>query len=629
MRAAAAIALAAALAIACAAAHDADAAPVRKLHFTSTYTSYPDPSGANATVAMVLPPSEGTIYVGSLTYAASSPAQVVVLHELHGPPGSLPSWGVPGQDAYAASRLGANATAGSFGFAGTAVLLRGAGPFVATASVDTFARGQPAEIRTETIEVAAHTPEVRLVRAEVPVTLPLHEGILGGERVLYAITESSDAELAARLSGEQGRPVTHAAPLAALLEEADGSGGHEPPRVYAFRNGVKGGGLEGYQHEVFEAGPGDRAYSPASELVYAEWRRNLTPEVLASAEEVGQAVTDGRVSLEEPGIVLNLPPVSWPGGEIPVGRAGAAGGADKGDGREGGDGADGGSGDGGDSADPGDDATGSGGEETGNEKDNGAGGAQDNGDSGDGEMDPSGEKADDGEKDSGAGETDPSGEKADNGEKDSGDTDPSGGEKDSGDGSEQDASGEQDDGATDPKTQGEGDAREGDAETDVVVPEAYQASEVNVEEMTATFVARRAWGPDGQTIYHLMAGAAPSGPARVTGTADAPGMQNYTATAAVADRHYFRGGLAGDGALGSQPSVASAVPGDEGYTPLWRVHVVEWADANAAAVVETRDDIDHLDADGAVTVSAARPLGLDLVVNAPIVDPFWEPEEDG
>ncbi|MDD9809379.1 MAG: hypothetical protein OXU25_06110, partial [Thaumarchaeota archaeon] len=388
MRAAAAIALAAALAIACAAAHDADAAPVRKLHFTSTYTSYPDPSGANATVAMVLPPSEGTIYVGSLTYAASSPAQVVVLHELHGPPGSLPSWGVPGQDAYAASRLGANATAGSFGFAGTAVLLRGAGPFVATASVDTFARGQPAEIRTETIEVAAHTPEVRLVRAEVPVTLPLHEGILGGERVLYAITESSDAELAARLSGEQGRPVTHAAPLAALLEEADGSGGHEPPRVYAFRNGVKGGGLEGYQHEVFEAGPGDRAYSPASELVYAEWRRNLTPEVLASAEEVGQAVTDGRVSLEEPGIVLNLPPVSWPGGEIPVGRAGAAGGADKGDGKEGGDGADGGSGDGGDSADPGDDATGSGGEETGNEKDNGAGGAQDNGDSGDGEMDP-------------------------------------------------------------------------------------------------------------------------------------------------------------------------------------------------------------------------------------------------
>ena len=161
------------------------------------------------------------------------------------------------------------------------------------------------------------------------------------------------------------------------------------------------------------------------------------------------------------------------------------------------------------------------------------------------------------------------------------------------------------------------------------MPEAYQASEVNVEEMTATFVARRAWGPDGQTIYHLMAGAAPSGPARVTGTADAPGMQNYTATAAVADLHYFRGGLAGDGALGSQPSVASAVPGDEGYTPLWRVHVVEWADANAAAVVETRDDIDHLDADGAVTVSAARPLGLDLVVNAPIVDPFWEPEEDG
>ena len=449
-----------------------------------------------------------------------------------------------------------------------------------------------------------------------------------GGRVLYAITESSDAELAARLSGDQGWPVTHAPPLAALLEEADGSGGHEPPRVYAFRNGVKGSGLEGYQHEVFEAGPGDRAYSPASELVYAEWRRNLTPEVLASAEEVGQAVTDGRVSLEEPGIVLNLPPVSWPGGEIPVGRPGSVGGGDKGDGKDGdgatdsadggddaddGDGGDGGSGDEGDAADPGDDATDPSGEETGNEgKDNGAGGAQDNGDSGDGDADPSGAKADDGEKDSGDGEMDPSS-----------------GEKDGGDGSEQDAGGEQDDGAADPETQGEEGAREGDTETDVVVPEAYQASEVNVEEMTATFVARRAWGPDGQTIYHIMAGAAPSGPARVTGTANASGMQNYTATAAVADLHYFRGGLAGDGALGSQPSVASAVPGDEGYTPLGRVHVVEWAASESAAVVETRDDIDHLDSDGAVMVSVARPLGLDLVVNAPIVDPFWEPEEDG
>lgn len=612
MRSALALALAATVALACVAAHDADAATVRKLHFTSTYTSYADPSGAEAMVAMVLPPSEGTIYVGSLTYASSSPAQVVVLHELHGPPGGQPSWGVPGQDAYAASRLGANATSGSLSFAGTAVLLRGDGPFVATASVDAFARGQPAEIRTETIEVVESRPGVRLARAEVPVKLPLHEGILDGGRVLYAITESSDAALAASLSESQGRPVTHAPPLAALLEEAE-SGGHEPPRVYAFRNGVKGAGLEGYQHEVFEAGPGDRAYSPASELVYAEWRRNLNPEVLASADEVEEAVADRRVSLEETGIVLNLPPVSWPDGKIPL-----AGQARAGDGAgEGGDPADTGAGENGD----GDPPEGAGDGESGNTADTGAegndvaegGGTEDPGESGGGAGNGD-DSAADGAGENGAGEANGSADPREGNGSDSDAESPVSGDP-GGEGGQ----------AADPGAPDEG----GEKGIDIAVPEAYQVSEVNAEEMTATFIARRAWGPDGQTVYHIMAGAAPPGPARVTGTADARGMQNYTATDAVADLHYFRGGLAGDGALGSQPSVAGAVPGDEGYSPLWRVHVVEWADDAEAAVVETRADIDHLVGTGEVTVSAARPLNLDLVVNAPIVDPFWEPDENG
>jgi len=631
VRAIAALAAAAALAIAASCAHDADAAPVRALHFTSTYTSYPDPSGANGTIALVLPPSEGTIYVGSLTYASGSPIQAVVLHELHGPPAGQPTWRVPGQDALAASRLGEPAASASLGFAGAAVLLHSAAPepFVATASVDAFARGQPAEIRAETIEVAERAPEVRLVRAEVPVELPLHEGILDGGRVLYAVTESSDAGLAERISESQGRPVTHAPPLAALLEEAE-SGGHEPPRVYVFRNGVKGAGLEGYQHEVFEAGPGDRGYSPASELVYAEWRRNLTPEVLASAEEVGQAVADRRVALEEPGIVLNLPAVSWPGGEVPLRPAVAdaqdgapteTGGAD-----EAGDAPGGG-------ADPEDGDAGEGGgdaEETGE----GAGGAMEGGDGNPGEKADGGDEdtpeGNGGASDVGAegGGDGGSGEEGANGAENGGDDGNGGGadtREESGDGGAEspnagDPAGGKE-GAGSPDAQGEA--------TDVDVPEAHQVSEVNVEEMTATFIARRAWGPDGQTVYHIMAGAAPPGPARVTGTADARGMQNYTATDAVADLHYFRGGLAGDGALGSQPSVAAAVPGDEGYSPLWRVHVVEWADAGAAAVIETLGDIGHLADAGEVTVSAARPLNLDLVVNAPIVDPFWDAEEEG
>ncbi len=569
-----------ALALAGAMAAEADALAARKLHFTSTYTSYALDVRAQGDemVAMVLPPSAGTVYVGSITYTASSPLRIVVLHALDGPAAGQPAWEIPGQDTYAASYLGANATSGSFAFVGTAVLLHSAEPdaFVATASVDAFARGAPAEIRVERIEVIEAEQPVELVRAEVPVTLPLHEGILDDERVLYTITDSSDEDLADELTGKQEWPVSFAPPLAALLEPTEGAGTHEPNRIHVFRNGVKGEGLEGYQVEVFGVAPGDGAYTPASSLVYVEWKRNLNPEILVSIEEIEQAVTDSRISLEEAGIVLNVPQVSWPGGALPLEAPGEPDSADAEMALD----------DGGDAQD--EDAESPGAEESGEEASEDDAGEGDAGAKEDAEM-----AEDEGDVAAGDG--------------DAGDDANGAGE----------AVDEEDSGAN-----GEPDAKA----LDIDVPEAYQASEVNVEEMTATFIARRAWGPDGQTIYHIMAGATPSGPARVTGTADSHGMQNYTATPAVADLYYFRGGLKGDGALGSQPSVAGVAPGTDEYTPLWRVHVVEWADENDAAIVETRDDIDHLVAEEAITVSAARPLGHDLVVNAPVIDPFWSKE---
>ncbi len=578
------IMLLAALALAGAMAAEADALAARKLHFTSTYTSYALDVRAQGDemVAMVLPPSAGTVYVGSITYTASSPLRIVVLHALDGPAAGQPAWEIPGQDTYAASYLGANATSGSFTFVGTSVILHSAEPdaFVATASVDAFARGAPAEIRVERIEVIEAEQPIELVRAEVPVTLPLHGGILDDERVLYTITDSSDEDLADELTEKQEWPVSFAPPLAALLEPTEGAGTHEPNRIHVFRNGVKGEGLEGYQVEVFGVAPGDAAYTPASSLVYVEWKRNLNPEILVSIEEIEQAVTDSRISLEEAGIVLNVPQVSWPGGALPLEAPGEPDGADAETAQD----------DGGDA-------------ETGQDE---GGDAQD----GDAASSGAGESGEEASEDD-AGEAGAK-EDVEMAEEDAGDADMSDDANGAGE-----AVADEDSGAN-----GEPDAKA----LDIDVPEAYQASEVNVEEMTATFIARRAWGPDGQTVYHIMAGATPSGPARVTGTADSHGMQNYTATPAVADLYYFRGGLKGDGALGSQPSVAGVAPGTDEYTPLWRVHVVEWTDENDAAIVETRDDIDHLVADEAITVSAARPLGHDLVVNAPVIDPFWSKE---
>ena len=62
----------------------ADAKSRKKIHFTETITSSPDPGQGHEghQLALILSPNEGTLYDGSLTYAASEPVQIVVLHEI-------------------------------------------------------------------------------------------------------------------------------------------------------------------------------------------------------------------------------------------------------------------------------------------------------------------------------------------------------------------------------------------------------------------------------------------------------------------------------------------------------------------------------------------------------------------
>lgn len=45
------------------------------------------------------------------------------------------------------------------------------------------------------------------------------------------------------------------------------------------------------------------------------WRAEVTAEVLRSAQEVEAAIDDGRLTVEQPGVVVNMPFLTWPGGE--------------------------------------------------------------------------------------------------------------------------------------------------------------------------------------------------------------------------------------------------------------------------------------------------------------------------
>ncbi|KFM15943.1 hypothetical protein SCCGRSA3_02496 [Marine Group I thaumarchaeote SCGC RSA3] len=149
-----------------------------------------------------------------------------------------------------------------------------------------------------------------------------------------------------------------------------------------------------------------------------------------------------------------------------------------------------------------------------------------------------------------------------------------------------------------------------------------QITEINEEEMTVTFVAHRGWGPDGRTIYYIVTDATPSGPAEMMGVSSSPTSANLIAHSGAVDLFQFKNGIKGTGPLGFQPGIAAAALGDENYSPMWRIYLIEWNNSENAKILETKSDIDAFRADDLITVSIARPTNNDHIVNCPFVDPF-------
>src|SRR5581483_4859392 len=51
---------------------------------------------------------------------------------------------------------------------------------------------------------------------------------------------------------------------------------------------------------------------------------------------------------------------------------------------------------------------------------------------------------------------------------------------------------------------------------------------------------------------------------------------NLTKSQDIGNIWIFKNGVKGPGFLGYQASVVDSIPGDPGYTPLWKVSIVEW-----------------------------------------------------
>ena len=292
-----------------------DAGSTKKIHFTDTIISQKDPGQGHEShqLALILSPSEGTIFDGSMTFTASSPVQIVILHEIsendvHG----QPTWTIDGDKIYGLSLIDRGTSSDTIEFTGAALALHSPSSeeFSATVTVDGWIRGQPTEILLQKLEVPKEEPSFPLSKTSVPATIPMHKGIFNSSSVHYIITDASDQDFAKIVTEKQNWNVEIAPPLADAPEET-------VQQIFVFSNGISGDGIYGYQSEVFSSTPAQESeYSPLSSVVEVKWKKGQTITIFESVEEILKAKEGERIEFNETGIVINTPQIIWPEGQM-------------------------------------------------------------------------------------------------------------------------------------------------------------------------------------------------------------------------------------------------------------------------------------------------------------------------
>jgi hypothetical protein len=157
---------------------------------------------------------------------------------------------------------------------------------------------------------------LKLSNANLPLVIPLVKGLYDGKDVFYITTEASDSKIANDLTTFTNFPVTFApalgkAPTTSLAN------------IYAFKNGVKGGGVLGFQPNVVDSIPGQAKYSPLWKINLVEWKDASTATILGSDDDIMDAFNAGKITITPTTIVVNCPIVKWSGdkeGTVPAGQ---------------------------------------------------------------------------------------------------------------------------------------------------------------------------------------------------------------------------------------------------------------------------------------------------------------------
>ena len=139
-------------------------------------------------------------------------------------------------------------------------------------------------------------------------TIPAGLAYAEGQEIRFIHTEVSDPEIAKLLTDMMSSPVLVVPALAGAPEEMLAN-------VYVFTNGVPGMGPLGFQPDVFDNPPGAEGYSPLRTIILVTWADESKARELRSAAEVARVESAGEITLEQPGVVVNMPFITWPTGQ--------------------------------------------------------------------------------------------------------------------------------------------------------------------------------------------------------------------------------------------------------------------------------------------------------------------------
>ena len=140
------------------------------------------------------------------------------------------------------------------------------------------------------------------------VELPAGKAYAEGKEIYFVHTEASDVGVAEKLTNMMQSPVMFVPSLANVPDELLGN-------VYVFTNGIEGMGPFGFQSDVFDNPPGTDGYSSLRRLNAVTWTDESKARELTSVTDVLAAEAAGELTIEQPGVVINMPFVVWDGGQ--------------------------------------------------------------------------------------------------------------------------------------------------------------------------------------------------------------------------------------------------------------------------------------------------------------------------